>query len=41
MLQIICWRSGGEDKGRSGVAFTSTEESRLGMLENLLEKLPY
>ncbi|KAL7532055.1 hypothetical protein ACHAXR_004405, partial [Thalassiosira sp. AJA248-18] len=37
----IRWRSGGEGRGRSGVAFTSTEESRLGILEDLLEKMPY
>lgn len=31
----IRWRSGGEDAARSGVAFTSTEESRLGMLDRM------
>lgn len=37
----IRWRSGGEGEDRSGVAFTSTEESRLGILDDLLGKLPY
>ena len=41
VADYIRWRSGGEGRGRSGVAFTSTEESRLGMLESLLENLPY
>jgi len=37
----IRWRSGGHGANRSGVAFTSTEESRLGILEDLLDKMPY
>lgn len=37
----IRWRSGGQGVNRSGVAFTSTEESRLGILEDLLDKMPY
>jgi len=34
----IRWRSGGHGANRSGVAFTSTEESRLGILEDLPDK---
>lgn len=41
VADYIRWRSGGDGKGRSGVAFTSTEESRLGILENLMDNLPY
>jgi len=41
VAEYIRWRSGGEGADRSGVAYTPTEESRLGILEHLLEELPY
>ncbi|KAL9178383.1 hypothetical protein ACHAXT_000030 [Thalassiosira profunda] len=34
----IRWRSGGKGASRSGVAFTSTEESRLGTMDDLMDK---